>query len=147
MHGKNADRNIRRVNVFLKYVDGSPMIERAKTTYKAEARFLRAWYYFILLRHYGGVPLIGDNVYDAEDEMKTSRDTFADCVDYIIKECQAAGKDLPSVTTGRSSGRISDAACKALVSRVLLHVASDFIMVLISLQMDIPKIIRISRKK
>lgn len=119
-------RNIRRVNVFLKYVDGSPMIERAKTTYKAEARFLRAWYYFILLRHYGGVPLIGDNVYDADDEMKTSRDTFADCVDYIIKECQAAGKDLPSVTTGRSSGRISDAACKALVSRVLLHVASDF---------------------
>ena len=42
-------RNIRRVNVFLKYVDGSPMIERAKTTYKAEARFLRAWYFIASL--------------------------------------------------------------------------------------------------
>ena len=59
-----AYRNIRRVNVFFKYADGSRMAEVAKEEYKAEARFLRAWYYAMLLRHYGGVALIGDDVYE-----------------------------------------------------------------------------------
>ena len=42
----------------------------------------------MLLRHYGGVPLIGDNIYEIDDEMKTSRDTYADCVEYIVSECK-----------------------------------------------------------
>lgn len=121
---KKCYENIRRVNIFLKYSDGSAMATGAKTTYKAEARFLRAWYYAILLRHHGGVPLIGDNVYEATDEMKTSRDTYADCVDYIIGECALAEKDLPKNRTGRQNGRISAGACKALVSRVRLYAAS-----------------------
>ena len=63
-----AYRNIRRVNVFFKYADGSRMAEVAKEEYKAEARFLRAWYYAMLLRHYGGVALIGDDVYETVEE-------------------------------------------------------------------------------
>lgn len=117
-------QDIRRVNVFLKYIDGCPMAENAKTTYKAEARFLRAWYYFILLRHYGGVPLIGDHVYNAADSIKTKRDNFSDCVDYIVNECQIAGKDLPARRTGRDNGRIGDGVCKALISRLRLYAAS-----------------------
>ena len=67
--------------------DGSPITKSVKQQYKAEARFLRAWYYAMLLRHYGGVPLIGDNIYEVDDDMKTSRDTYADCVEYIVNEC------------------------------------------------------------
>lgn len=120
-----AYRNIRRVNVFLKYVEGTPMAIPTKTKYKAEARFLRAWYYAMLLRHYGGVPLIGDNVYESTDEMKTTRDTYADCVDYIVSECKQAEKDLPDIRVGFDHGRISGAACKALVSRIRLYAASQ----------------------
>lgn len=100
------------------------MAESAKTTYKAEARFLRAWYYHILLRHYGGVPLIGDEVYEPEDAMKTERDTWEDCVSYIVQECEVAGRVLPTRISGKNEGRITDSACKALISRVLLYAAS-----------------------
>ena len=69
---KKAYTNIRRVNLFMKYVDSAPLLESTKVQYKAEARFLRAWYYAMMLRHYGGVPLIGDTVYEVADDMKTS---------------------------------------------------------------------------
>ena len=125
---KKAYTNIRRVNLFLKKVDGSPLLESTKKQYKAEARFLRAWYYAMLLRHYGGIPLIGDNVYDIEDavngNMKTSRDTYEDCVNYIIQECETAAEDLPDVFTGVNNGRATRGACLGLISRVRLYAAS-----------------------
>ncbi|GHT72772.1 membrane protein [Bacteroidia bacterium] len=117
-------QNIRRVNVFLANVDGSPIADAKKKAFKAEARFLRAWYYFILLRHYGGVPLIGDVVYEAEDDIKTARNTFAECVDYILSECDAAAVDLVVRPSGRDYGRVGSGACKGLKSRLLLYAAS-----------------------
>ncbi len=119
-------RNIRRANVFLKKADGAPIVESTKQQYMSEARALRAWYYFILLRHYGGVPLIGDEVYGAEDEMKTSRNTFAECVDYIVTEAEAVlqSHTLQPRTRGRNNGRVSEAFCRSLISRVLLYAAS-----------------------
>lgn len=116
--------NIRRVNVFMKYVDGSPLLESTKNQYKAEARFLRAWYYAMLLRQYGGVPLIGDNIYEVEDKMKMSRDTYADCVNYIIEECKLAAEDLPDVFSGTNNGRATAGACKGLIARIRLCEAS-----------------------
>ena len=97
---KKAYTNIRRVNLFMKYVDGAPLLESTKIQYKAEARFLRAWYYAMMLRHYGGVPLLGDTIYEVADDMKTKRDTYADCVKYIVDECELAAKDLPVVFSG-----------------------------------------------
>ena len=121
---KIAYVNIRRVNVFLKYADGSAITESVKKQYKAEARFLRAWYYAMLLRHYGGVPLIGDNIYDVDDDMKTSRDTYADCVKYIVDECNLAALDLPNKFRGLNTGRATAGACKGLISRIRLYEAS-----------------------
>ncbi|MDO5572247.1 MAG: RagB/SusD family nutrient uptake outer membrane protein [Bacteroidales bacterium] len=123
----NCYRNIRRVNVFLKYADKSPMDEDTKVVYKAEARFLRAWYYSILLRHYGGIPLVGDFVAEDVsdiDKLKTSRDSYSDCVDYIINECETAAKSLPNKRAGRENGRAGAGACYSLISRVRLFAAS-----------------------
>ena len=118
--------NIRRVNTFLKYVEGSPIADRIKNQYKAEARFLRAWYYGILLRHYGGVPLIGNVIYQVGDDIKMTRDSYADCVKYIVSECDAVinSNILPKRRTGKDYGRISEAACRGLKARVLLYAAS-----------------------
>ncbi|MDD4992847.1 MAG: RagB/SusD family nutrient uptake outer membrane protein [Paludibacter sp.] len=117
-------RNIRRVNIFLKNVDHSPLSLGKRTTYKAEARFLRAWYYFILLKHYGGVPLIGDTVYQSPDDIKPVRNTFEECVNYITTECDMASHDLVVKPSGRSYGRVGAGASKALKARVLLYAAS-----------------------
>lgn len=118
--------NIRRCNKFLGNIDRAPMVTSAKEGYKAEARFLRAWYYASLLRHYGGVPIIGDTCYNLGDELKTTRDTYADCVDYVVGECRDIIKTnlLRPRNTGRNNGRASEAACRGLIARVLLTAAS-----------------------
>nr|WP_067058437.1 RagB/SusD family nutrient uptake outer membrane protein [Mucilaginibacter sp. L294] len=116
--------NIRSVNVLLKHLPTTPFRDATKTEIKAEARFLRAWYYAILLKHYGGIPLIGDTVYNYTDKIPASRSSYADCVDYIISECDQAGADLPFIQEGPLYGRASKSACMALKMRVLLYAAS-----------------------
>lgn len=118
--------NIRRVNVFLQNADRSPISDRLKKQLKAEARFLRAWYYFQLVKVYGGVPLIGDVVYTIDDNIDLIRSNYGDCIDYIVKECEAASADLPGFNEQlqQDYGRITKGACMGLKSRVLLYAAS-----------------------
>jgi len=119
-------QHIRAVNVFLANIDNCPMSDAAKRMYSAEARFLRAWYYFILLRHYGGVPLLGDVVYDNDnyETINMKRATFKECVDYIVSESKAAYQGLRIRVSGRNYGRASGGACLGLISRVQLYAAS-----------------------
>jgi hypothetical protein len=116
--------NIRAVNVLLKHLPTTPFRDATKTEVKAEARFLRAWYYSILLKHYGGVPLIGDTVYNYTDKIPAARSSYEDCVNYIVSECDQAGANLPLAQEGPLYGRASKAACMALKMRVLLYAAS-----------------------
>lgn len=115
---------IRKVNVLLANIDQAPLTEARKNRYVAEARFLRAWYYSILLKHYGGVPLIGDSIYAYEDDIPAMRNTYAECVNYIISECDAAAQFLPNKFSGRDYGRVGAGSCRALKARVLLFAAS-----------------------
>ena len=59
--------------------------------YKNEARFLRAWFYYCLLRQYGPCVLLGDEVLpgdlDRDDvKMNLPRSSYDECVDYIVGE-------------------------------------------------------------
>src|SRR5690606_17675897 len=51
---------IRKVNLYLQKIDIVPIEASLKATRKAEARFLRALFYFELVKRYGGVPLLED---------------------------------------------------------------------------------------
>ena len=93
---------IRAVNQFLGHLSIIPFNQALKTETKAEARFLRAWYYFIMLEHYGGVPLIGDTVYAAADQIPAVRETLgklaaweASLAGMIMGQIQAA-EEWPS---------------------------------------------------
>jgi hypothetical protein len=121
---KKPYASIRAVNQLLKNLPKVPINNFVKTQMKAEARFLRAWYYAILLKHYGGVHLVGDSIYTYTDKIPASRNTYAECVNYIVSECDAAALDLPTAQAGVSYGRASKGACLALKSRVLLYAAS-----------------------
>ena len=118
--------NIRRANVFLSNVDRSPLSAGLKKKLKAETRFLRAWYYFQLVKVYGGVPLIGDVNYGTADNIDLPRSSYSDCVDYIVNECNAAAADLPDFDTQlqQDYGRATKGACMGLKSRMLLYAAS-----------------------
>lgn len=121
---KKCYENIRRVNLFFQGIEIAPLQDSRKRRLRAEARFLRAWYYFNLMQHYGGVPLIGDVVYAEDDKMKDVRDTYEDCVNYVVKECDLAFEDLTYKPMGKDYGRAGGGACKALIARVKLHAAS-----------------------
>lgn len=116
--------NIRRVNLLLKHLPGAPIPAHIRNAMAAEARFLRAWYYAILLKHYGGVPLLGDAVYDVTDKIPAVRNTYKECVDYILSECDAVAAALPLVRIREDYGRASGGAALALKARVLLFAAS-----------------------
>jgi len=120
----NSYSNIRAVNQFLKYLPVIPFSPSLKLETKSEARFLRAWYYAILVQHYGGVPLIGDTIFAATDNMNLKRNSFRQCVNYILAECDTAAQNLPIVQIGSMYGRVSKGSCLALKSRVLLFAAS-----------------------
>lgn len=117
-------KNIRAVNQFLNHLPTIPFSAAQKKSSEAEARFLRAWYYTMMLKHYGGVPLIGDSVFNTTTPIKAVRNTFKECVDYILAECDFAANNLPNVQTGGLYGRASRGAALSLKAHLLLYAAS-----------------------
>ena len=69
-------------------------------TMKAEARFLRAWAYWNLVIRYGGVPMVGDRIFDIEDDLQIPRSSFAECINYIVSELDAIKDDLRGLPMG-----------------------------------------------
>src|SRR5690606_35554401 len=74
---------IRKSNIFLSKIDVVPFsLPEINKYVKAEARFLRAYFYYELLKRYGGVPIIGDVVYNPTDNMNLKRNSFEEVVEY-----------------------------------------------------------------
>ncbi|MDI3318378.1 RagB/SusD family nutrient uptake outer membrane protein [Pinibacter soli] len=117
--------SIRAANVFLANVDKSPISDELKKRTKAEARCLRAWYYSVLIKNFGGVPLIGDRIFEATDDFNIPRDSYEDCVNYINSELDEVSNDLPlAYAQAADYGRVTKGVCKGIKSRVLLYAAS-----------------------
>ena len=90
-----------------------------------EARIMRAFFYWELLRRYGGVPLLGDSVRTLTDNVELPRNSFQQCVDYIVAECDRASDSLRSDPVDMNHlGRWSKAGAMSLKARVLLFAAS-----------------------
>jgi len=97
--------------------------------WKAEARFLRAFFYFELVKRFGGVPLLGNKVYNVNDNLALPRNNFSDCINYIVSECDAIKDSLITVQTYNPSSdnyRVTLGSDLALKARVLLYAASPF---------------------
>lgn len=119
---------IREINLFFDKIDDSPAAEDSPDEIrilKAEMRFLRANLYFKLTRLYGAVPLIKETVgFDAET-FDIPRNTYEECVNYIVSELDAAAADLPETRPDTEFGRATKLAALAVKSRTLLYAASE----------------------
>ncbi len=94
-----------------------------------ELRFLRAYFYFELLRAYGDVPLVTTTLTNAQAN-NISRTPAADIVKFIVEELDAIAPYLPvSYVTepGAEIGRATRVACFALKARTLLYAASPLL--------------------
>jgi starch-binding outer membrane protein, SusD/RagB family len=118
---------IRRANEYLNKEYQIPNVQLAleKRYWKAEVRFIRALHYFELIKRYGGVPLIGNTVYGTEIKINLPRNTFDECVAYIVNECTLIKDSLrvEPLPTGEW-GRIPRGAAMALKAKALLYAAS-----------------------
>ncbi|MDF3076479.1 MAG: RagB/SusD domain protein [Sphingobacteriaceae bacterium] len=94
--------------------------------YRGEAKFLTAFFYFELVKRYGGVPIV-DEVINRDEEWisRFPRRSFADCVDFIVAKCDEAAAELPSTYDTGNYGRATKGAAMALKARMLLYAASD----------------------
>jgi hypothetical protein len=82
-------------------------------------------FYFELVKRYGGVPLVGDTVFNYTDDIRLKRNSFEECINYIVAECDSIkGKVKQEALSASDWGRISRGAVLALKSRTLLYAAS-----------------------
>lgn len=96
----NFYRGIRSASFFMANIDkvSQDITPQLITQYKNEARALRAMFYFYLLRMYGPVVLLGEDVIapDAPSEsVRLPRSSVEECVSYIATELQSAADNLP----------------------------------------------------
>lgn len=119
-----AYSSIRNINTFLSRVDevegaDPETVERLK----GEMKFIRAKNYADLIHFFGGVPLV-TTVYGLEDEFTAERASYEECVDFIVRELDEAKEMVPDTVSAENWGKVSQAACLALKSEVLLYAAS-----------------------
>jgi hypothetical protein len=112
---------VKQCNLILSKLDGVPGLSDAdKTRYTAEAEFLRAHYYFDLLRWFGNVPLFTspqttDQIYAATQAAP------ADVYAQIEKDLTTAIPNLPVTVVASENGRVTQGAAEALLGKVYLY--------------------------
>ena len=117
------DRNytgIANANLVLEYVPATPGLNADTIArYVAEAKFLRAYYYFDLVREFGNIPLILKplTTSDIYNEVQVSADTIYAQIEADLK---AAIPVLPPTATGAALGRVTKGAANALMGKVIL---------------------------
>ncbi|WP_276483761.1 RagB/SusD family nutrient uptake outer membrane protein [Paraflavitalea pollutisoli] len=134
----NYYRGIRSATYFINHIDNNAEIlalngQSRIDQYKAEARFLRAYFYFLLMRQYGPVVIIGETEIPADasaEAMQLPRSAFDTCVDYVASELDKAAAVLPRIPSnnGQASdieyGRATLGMALAVKARLLLYAAS-----------------------
>lgn len=117
---------IRKINEFIEKLPESPLGEDLKTVRTAEARFLRAFSYFAMVKRYGGVPLItvAQSLDTPEDELFPERAKEEAIYDFIIQEINECVDDLPETLSSSDLGRANKYAALALKCRAALYAGS-----------------------
>lgn len=112
-------QGVRRSNVVIERVPRIEMEEALKTRYIAEARFLRALFYFDLARGYGGAPIITTSI-PGVDQVRASQE---EVYRFINSDLRFAIDHLPQKTEQSPSdiGRATKGAAQALLGRAYLY--------------------------
>jgi len=113
-----AYSSIRLANEFLVGLDGAGFSEAFTSSSQAQARFVRAWFYFDLVRRYGAVPLI-TAPQSLEENLFVARTPVDEVYGFIFSELNAAAADLPNKSTAPVGGLTKQAAT-ALNARAML---------------------------
>ena len=124
---------IRKTNIFLDKIKTATIVpidgltrEQDIARMRGQAFFLRAFFHFELVKRYGGV-VIATKVFSPQENLNLPRNTFDECVEQIVLDCDSAIERLPLWTKSwatKDYGRATQTAAMALKSRILLYAAS-----------------------
>lgn len=134
----NYYSGIRKTNLFLSSISKGEIVpvnavltvDSLRKRWRGEAFFLRAFFHFELVKRYGPV-VLATRVFDREEDLNLSRNTFDECVNQIAADCDSAIAGLPLWNTDyngssdtKEIGRATKIAAMSLKARLFLYAAS-----------------------
>ncbi len=111
---------IKRCNIVIDMPESAPVNATRRAVMLAEAKFLRGWLYFDLVKMYGGVSLWTSSSVD-KDQIMVPRSTADQVYEQIVKDLQEAASILPESWSGGDLGRATSHAANAMLGRVYLQ--------------------------
>lgn len=123
----NMYKIVRKANIILARKGEAKLSTIENDEITGYTRFMRAYAYYLLIKEYGPVILVGDNVYpsnEAPAAYNNSRSSYDNCVEYICGELEEAAKLLPVDLNPTLLGRPSRGAAFSLIALLRLQHAS-----------------------
>lgn len=121
-------QGIRNASVFLKRVSECEELTPIQLKeFIGEAHFLRAYFYFELMKEYGPVPLAPEEGYPLDtqmDKLLVPRNSWDECVDFVMNDLTRAVENLPEIRPSTDFGKPTKGAAYAVMARLLLYSAS-----------------------
>lgn len=126
---QNLYQGIRACNIFLENVEGVLGLSQSlKELWSAEAKFLKAYFHFYLLRLYGPVVIMDESIPVTADfdEIRQERNTLEEGFEYVVGLLDEAIEVLPQSLqfASRDMGRVTRPIAAAVKARVLIEYAS-----------------------
>lgn len=122
---KASYEGINRANYLHQYKNANPAGEAVefagKESLYGEIYFLRAYYYFTLVKFFGDVPLFVDRRLSLTDSRSLQKSPKADVYAQIETDLRAAIDVLPAVPMQVDKGRVTKYAAQALLGKVLVY--------------------------
>ena len=121
-------QGIRCCDILVENIDAVPdMDDWEKEQWKAEAKFLKAYYHFHLIRKWGPIPIIYESLpIDSDVEtVRVYRNDIDECFDFVLDQMDEAMENLPLVVQSTDElGRVTKPICAAIRARVATYAAS-----------------------
>ncbi|MDN5216078.1 RagB/SusD family nutrient uptake outer membrane protein [Fulvivirgaceae bacterium BMA12] len=120
---------LRDCNIFLENIDKPfDLTESEKAYWIGEAKFLKAYFHYFLLRMYGPVPIIRENIDVASglEAVRVKRDPVDEVVDYIVELLDEAMETLPVVVLDEETelGKATKSVAASIKAKTLVLAAS-----------------------
>ena len=121
-------QGIRCCDILMENIDAVPdMQDWEKKQWKAEVKFLKAYFHFNLIRKWGPIPIVRESlpIDSSVEEVRVFRNPVDECFDYVVELLDEAIPDLPEVNPSETEyGRVNQIIATALKARVLVYAAS-----------------------
>ena len=127
-HWGTCYKGIRKANIILANLHkNKELTEMEMRDFRGRAYFLRAYFYFYLVRLYGPVPILPDEAFDTDVDVATAsleRNTYDECVEKICADFEEASRLLPLDRIEAEQYMPTRGAALAFKARMLLYAAS-----------------------